>query len=127
METGKSKEKQGGSKEWEEEKEEDSTQELCCRPQGGGVAKGTILLQHGCGRVIHRCKGGHGSPRQQLGQDSLFVASPAVSCRMWSPAQTTAVQAVLPPTCSLRVVAGGLAKVPVSFLPRYPEGMEETD
>lgn len=44
METGKSKEKQGGSKEWEEEKEEDSIQDLCCRPQGAGVAKGTILL-----------------------------------------------------------------------------------
>lgn len=76
METGKSKEKQGGRKEWEEE-EEDGIQDLCCRPRGAGVAKGTILPQHRWGRVIHRSKAGHGSPRQQLGQDSLFVASPA--------------------------------------------------
>lgn len=64
------------------------------------------------GVVIHRSKAGHGSPRQQLGQDSLFTASPALSCRMWSPAQTAAAQAVLPP----RMVTGGLGKVPVSFL-----------
>lgn len=64
------------------------------------------------GVVIHRSKAGHGSPRQQLGQDSLFMTSSALSCRMWSPAQTAPAQAVLP----LRVVTGGLAKVPVSFV-----------
>lgn len=80
METGKSQEKQGGSKEWEDEKEEDGIQDLCCRPQGAGVAKGTILSQHGWGGIIHRSKAGHGSPRcHQLGQDSLFVAFPAIS------------------------------------------------
>lgn len=91
------------------------------------MAKGTILPQHGWGCVIHRSKAGHGSPRQQLGQDSLFVVLSAVSCRMWTPAQTAAAQVVLSPACSLRVVAGGLAKVPVSFLLRYPEDMKETD
>lgn len=79
METGKSKEKQGGSKEWEE-KEEDDIQDLCCRPQGAGVAKGTIPPQHGWGCVIHRSKAGHGSPRQQLARIPclwLFLPSPA--------------------------------------------------
>lgn len=98
-----------------------------CAGEAAGVAKGSILPQHGWACAIHRSKAGRGYPRQQLGQDSLFVALPAVSCRIWSPAQTAAAQVVLPPTCSLRVVTGGLAKVPVSFLPRYPEGMKETD
>lgn len=117
METGKSKEKQGGSKEWEEEKEEDGTQTSAC---WGG--QGSTLPQHGWACVIHRSNAGQGYPRQQLGQDSLIMALPAVSCRMQSPAQT-----VLPPTCSLRVVTRALAKVPVSFLPRYPERMKATD
>lgn len=126
METGKGNEKQGGSKEWEG-KEEDDIQDWCCRPQGAGVAKGTTLPQRAWGCVIHRSKVGHGSPRQQLGQNSLFVAFSAISCRMWSPAQTAAAQVVLLSTCSLRVVSGQLAKVPVSLLPGYPEDMKETD
>lgn len=46
METEKSKVKRGGggrSKKDEWEEEEDGIQGLCCRPQGAGVAKGTVL------------------------------------------------------------------------------------
>lgn len=99
METEKSKEKRGGEgakkDRWEEE--EDSIQGLYCRLQGTSVAMGTVLPQHGAGGVIHKGKADHGSPRQQVGQDSPFLASPALSRRVRSPAQTTAAQDVLPP------------------------------
>lgn len=124
METGKSKEKQGGSKEWEEEKQEDGIQDLCCRAQAAVVTKGSILPQHGWARVIHRGKAGRGYPRQQLGQDSLFVALPAVSCRMWSPAQTAAAQAVLPPTCSLKGGNWGTGKSSCVFPAQVPRRNE---
>lgn len=81
METGKSKEKRGGAKSGRRRR-----RKVIYRTQGAGVAKGTILPQHGWACVIHRSQAGHGYPRQQLGQDSLFVALSAVSCRMWSPA-----------------------------------------
>lgn len=91
------------------------------------MAKGTVLSQHGQGDVIHRGKTGHGSGRQQVGQDSPFLASPALSRRVRSPAQTTAAQDVLPPTCSLTPFTRGTGKtLPVPLLPSYPEGMEAT-
>lgn len=121
METEKSKEKQGGKgakkDKWEEE--EDGIQGLCCRPQGAGMAKGIVLPQHGWSGVIHRGKAGHGFPKQQVGQDSPFLASPALSHRVWSPAQTTAAQDVLPPACSLIPFTWGTGKtLPVPLLPR---------
>lgn len=59
--------------------------------------------------MIHRGKAGHGSPRQQVGQDSPFLASPALSHRVRSAAQTTAAQDVLPPACSLVLLTWGTA------------------
>lgn len=78
METEESKAREAGGErakkdEWEEK--EDGIRGLCCRLQGADVARGTVLLQHRQDGVIHRGKAGHGSPRQQVGQDSPFSAS----------------------------------------------------
>lgn len=42
METGKSKEKRGGAKSGRRRRRKMVIQDLCWRPQGAGVAKGTI-------------------------------------------------------------------------------------
>ena len=107
---------------WEEE--EDGIQGLCCRLQGAGVAKGTVPPQDGQGGVIHRGQAGHGSPGQQVGKDSPFSASPTLSRRVRSPAQTAAAQDVLPPACSPMPFTWGTGKtLPVPLLPSYLEGM----
>lgn len=100
METGKSKEKRGGRKEWEEEEEEDGIQDLCCRPRCG-QGHHPAPAQMG---LCHSQKQGRPWAAKAAAGPGLPVCS--FSCRMGSPAQTTAAQAVLPPACSLRVVAG---------------------
>lgn len=62
-----------------------------------------------------------------VGQDSPFLASPAPSCNVRSPAQTTAAQDVLLPACSLIPFTWGTGKsLPLPLLNSYPEGMEAT-
>lgn len=47
---------------------------------------------------------------RQANINSLFMAFPAISCRMWNPAQAAAAQVVLPSACSLRVITGDWQK-----------------
>lgn len=89
-----------GAKKDEWEEEEDGIWSLCCRLQGAGVAKGTVLPSI-VGSTAPRI---HGSPRQQVEQESSFLASPVLSCRVQSPAQPAA------PACSSVLFTGGTGR-----------------
>lgn len=105
-----------GAKKDEWEEEEDGIWSLCCRLQGAGVAKGTVLPSI-VGSTAPRI---HGSPRQQVEQESSFLASPVLSCRVQSPAQPAA------PACSSVLFTGGdWQNSPVPWLASHKKGWKQ--